>query len=105
MSTMLAIEQVKPGMIISETLLDVKGDVLLPKGATLTPAIISSLQRRGIEVLAILGEESAADPLAEQAKQERLQKRLVSLFRKCGSNEANSTLLRYLIQFRRDPGT
>ena len=105
MNAMLAIEQAVPGMIISEALLDVKGDVLLPKGTTLTAAIISSLQQRGIKALAILDEEPAADPLAEQAEQERLQKRLESLFRKCGSNEANGTLLRYLTQFRREPRT
>ena len=55
----LALTEVKPGMILSDELLDAQGQVLLPKGAVLTANTIALLPGHGIAMLAVL--RSGAD--------------------------------------------
>jgi hypothetical protein len=79
----LALANVRPGMVLSDVLLDRQGQVLLPQGAVLTASIIALLPRHGIEVLAVLrpgdgSAEAAPDPAA-------LQQRLDHLFRRNNS--------------------
>jgi hypothetical protein len=99
----LALSQVKPGMILSDELLDQQGQVLLPKGAVLTDKIISLLPGHGIETLAVLrppGQpvpETHSDPSA-------IEQRLAKLFRKNdgpdGDAWATGILQRYISEFR-----
>lgn len=95
----LALTEVKPGMILSDELLDQQGNVLLPKGAVLTPNIIALLPSHGIDTLPVLraDAESAPDPGAIEQRQARL-------FRRHDSDDqsdwATGLLRRYMLDFR-----
>ncbi len=97
----LAVADVRPGMVLSDVLLDQQGQVLLPQGAILTAAIIALLPRHGVELLAVLRggpeAEAAPDPAA-------LQRRLAHLFRNndIDNNEdwATGILHRYMEDYR-----
>ena len=49
----LPLEQVLPGMILSDVLLDAHGQVLLPQGAVLTENTLSLMPRHNIDMLPI----------------------------------------------------
>lgn len=99
----LALSEVKPGMILSDELLDKQGQVLLPKGAVLTARTIALLPSHGIDMLAVLrdditeGENGLPDPSA-------LEKRVAVLFRKndIDNNDdwATGILRRYVSDYR-----
>lgn len=98
----LALSQVKPGMILSDELLDQQGQVLLPKGAVLTAKTIALLPGHGIDMLAVLrpaGDTGAAEPVDQEA----IELRLARLFRKLdGTDEdwASGILQRYISDYR-----
>src|SRR4051812_37059137 len=82
----LAVAEVRPGMVLSDVLLDQHGQVLLPQGAVLTAAIIALLPRHGIDMLAVLRSDAPAEPAPDQAA---LEQRLAHLFRNnAGATEA-----------------
>jgi hypothetical protein len=99
----LALSQVKPGMILSDELLDAQGQVLLPKGAVLSAKTIALLPGHGIEMLAVLRPEGGgeAPPAPDQGA---IEARLAALFRKDHGGEAQgcaTPLLRqYISDFR-----
>lgn len=97
----LAVADVRPGMVLSDVLLDKQGQVLLPEGAILTAAIIALLPRHGVEVLAVLRGAGEAEPAPDPAA---LQARLAHLFRKndIENNEdwATGILHRYMEDYR-----
>jgi hypothetical protein len=100
----LALSQVKPGMILSDELLDKQGQVLLPKGAVLTAKTIALLPGHGIDMLAVLQPEGVAAPAAAP-NQEAIERRLAHLFRKYQGGEADwaSAMLQgYITDFRLD---
>jgi hypothetical protein len=97
-SKQLALDQVKPGMVLSDDLIDGHGNILLPQGVTLTDATLASLLRHGVAMLPILCEAlSEADAEAEH---EHHKKRLAILFRKQNDEEASALLLEYVKHFR-----
>ena len=97
----LALAEIRPGMILSDELLDEQGHVLLPRGAVLNAATIALMPRHGIESVAVLmpgaAGESAADPAA-------VQQRLAHLFRKNDIDNQNDwatgILRRYIEDYR-----
>lgn len=96
----LPLTDVKPGMVLSDELLDRQGHVLLPKGAVLTAQIIALLPGHGIGILAVLCEDVAAtapDPALIQA-------RLDKLFRKNDPDNhddwATGILRSYILDYR-----
>ena len=98
----LALADVRPGMVLSDVLLDQQGQVLLPKGAILTAPIIALLPRHGIEALAVLRADAGeAAPAPDQAA---LQQRLAHLFRKNDIHDnddwATGILHRYVEDYR-----
>ncbi len=102
----LPLEQVRPGMVLSDVLLDAHGQVLLPQGAVLTENMLSLMPRHGIAMLPIQApppspEEVAAQQAADSA-------RLAYLFRKLDPDDpedAATTLLRnYVTQYRLGTG-
>ena len=102
----LALAEIRPGMILSDELLDAQGHVLLPRGAVLSAATIALLPRHGIESVAVLvagaaGEQAEADPAA-------VQKRLAHLFRKNDIDNQNDwatgILRRYVEDYRLQRG-
>lgn len=102
----LAVAEIRPGMILSDELLDEQGHVLLPRGAVLTAATIALMPRHGIESVAVLTpggapEEPVADPAA-------VQQRLAYLFRKNDIDNQNDwatgILRRYVEDYRMQRG-
>ena len=66
----LPLDQVIPGMVLSDQICNALGTVLLAQGSVVTEAILQSLHRHKIESLPILfevtSEQNAAQELAEQ---------------------------------------
>jgi hypothetical protein len=101
----LALSQVKPGMILSDEVLDKQGQVLLPKGAVLTEKTIALLPGHGIASLAVLRGDDAAEPAAP-VDHSALEARLARLFRQHHGDHpeadafATGTLQLYITDFR-----
>lgn len=93
----LDLDEAEPGMILSSTLFDAHGGVLLPTGIELTESILTSLRRRGIDQVSVINDRVSEADLA--AERERLQERLSRLFRnslnKGASNELRDSIMRY----------
>jgi hypothetical protein len=94
------LSQVRPGMILSDVLLDKQGQVLLPKGAVLTANTIALLPRHGIEMLAIVSTGPKAPPPDPAA----VEARLAHLFRHHNPDDdedwATGVLHRYMVDYR-----
>jgi hypothetical protein len=99
----LALAQVKPGMILSDVLLDRQGQVLLPQGFVLTAKMIALLPGHGIDVLAVLRSDADAPPPVE-IDTAAVEARLDYLFRKndIDNNDdwATGILRRYVSDYR-----
>ena len=97
----LALTDVKPGMILSDELLDQQGQVLLPKGAVLNAKTIALLPSHGIDMLAVLCSDGATRSTPEPALIER---RVARLFRKNDFDDpvdwASGLLRRYILDYR-----
>ena len=100
----LALADVRPGMVLSDVLLDRQGQVLLPQGAVLTAKIIALLPGHGIEALPVL--RDGADSAAPAPDHGALQQRLDHLFRHSdvanSDDSATATLRRYIEDYRHD---
>ena len=97
-SAQFALADVKPDMVLSDDLLDPQGQVLLPKGATLTNHTIESLHRHDVvSVRIVMGEQSPEEDAIQRA---HFQMRLERLFRKSDDDGANGLLQRYTRTFR-----
>lgn len=99
----LALADVRPGMVLSDVLLDRQGQVLLPRGAVLTASLIALLPRHGIERLAVLRELADGDqppPVDEGA----VRSRLAQLFRHVdpasAADSASAALHACLLDYR-----
>lgn len=98
----LTLAEVRPGMVLSDVLLDVQGNVLLPQGAVLTEAMLALMPRHGIAVLPIVKEEVSPEQAA--AVLEHHEARIAHLFRKNDADSDNdwatATLRRFVTDFR-----
>jgi len=98
----LALADVRPGMVLSDVLLDVQGQVLLPQGAVLTEAMLALMPRHGIEMLPV--EAGEASPEETAATRQHHEARIAQLFRKtdadAGDDWATSLLQRFVRDFR-----
>lgn len=99
----LDLEEAEPGMILSTTLYDSHGGVLLPSGAELTESSLTSLRRRGIDQVNVVNDQiSEADLAIERT---RLQERLAKLFRNCADKGASNSLQESIMQYRVGTGS
>jgi hypothetical protein len=98
----IALADVRPGMVLSDVLLDRQGQVLLPQGAILTAAIIALLPRHGVEMLAVVPIDPASAALEPDSG--ALQARLAHLFRNTDAASsddwAKGILHRYMEDYR-----
>ena len=98
----LNLAEVRPGMVLSDELLDVQGHVLLPQGTVLTEAMLALMPRHGIAVLPILRDE--VSPEAARATLSHHEARIAQLFRKndadSDSDWATGTLRRFVSDYR-----
>jgi hypothetical protein len=103
----LALSEVKPGMVLSDELLDQQGQILLPKGAVLNERTIALLPRHGIEMLAVLCDDPPSAP-PQQQDPAIVEARMAHLFRKhlLGDERdwATGLLRQYMTDFRLDQG-
>lgn len=109
--TIIDIDAASEGMVLSHSLLDSGGAVLLPAGASLSTASLASLRRRGIERLQVRVEhqaseadeaaDEAANNAALQAERERRCQRLEHLFRSSAAVGASAQLLEQLVAYRK----
>ncbi len=94
----LPIDQVVPGMVLSDQICNALGTVLLVSGTVLSEATLLSLHRHKIESLPILFEVSqGAEP--KQDLQQQLA-RLDQLFRKHDPDDASPLLKSLVAQYR-----
>lgn len=102
----LALQQVRPGMILSDVLLDAHGQVLLPQGAVLTENMLSLMPRHGIEMLPIQAPDMT--PEEKAAQQDAYRARLAYLFRRYDPDNpddaATSILHGYINSYRLGKG-
>ena len=97
-SAQFALADVKPDMVLSDDLLDPQGQVLLPKGATLTEHTIESLHRHDVvSVRIVMGELTPEEDAIQRA---HFEARLERLFRKSDNEKSNGLLHRYVRTFR-----
>ena len=100
----LTLADVRPGMVLSDELLDQQGQILLPAGAVLTTATIALLPAHGIDALAVL--RGAGNPAAEApaVAPAVIERRLAKLFRKNDIEDqddwATGLLRRYIEDYR-----
>ncbi|HEX7984007.1 MAG TPA: hypothetical protein VF616_10850 [Duganella sp.] len=103
----LALAEVRPGMVLSDVLLDIQGHVLLAQGTVLTDAMLALMPRHGIAVLPIVREDVA--PEQAQAALAHHQARIDQLFRKndadSDSDWATALLRRFVTDFRLNRAT
>jgi hypothetical protein len=95
-----ALAAARPGMVLSDVLLDRQGQMLLPQGTTLTDAMLASLRRHGVDMLPIVA--TGGDPAPAAAAD--VQARLDHLFRKNDRDDnedwATGLLRRYVEDYR-----
>ncbi|CAN5372545.1 hypothetical protein BH11PSE11_BH11PSE11_31900 [soil metagenome] len=105
-SKQVALSKVIPGMVLSDDLIDDQGKILLPQGATITDAIITSLGRHNVAILPILCEALSSEEEAAEAS--RHKARLDRLFRKhaggASTDEATELMRQYVTRFRTGAG-
>lgn len=101
----LALANVRPGMVLSDVLLDRQGQVLLPQGAILTAPLIALLPRHGIDSLAVLRTEGDS-PVVPAIDEAAVTARLARLFRHCHpereGDSATAALHAYMLDYRLD---
>lgn len=93
------IDDAVAGMVLSDSVLDSKGGMLVASGTTLTDATLQSLRRRGIDTLVVLNDQISETELAAERLQQ--EQRLAKLFRKYpGNDDRNKNLLHYITYYR-----
>jgi hypothetical protein len=97
-SQKMDLDEAIAGMVLSREVQDGRGGVLLPSKTALTDALLTSLRRRGIATVCVVQDALSQDEL--NAAHERVQQRLISLFRKCGSDRIGATLLQQITVYR-----
>lgn len=95
---LLPLNEVLPGMVVSDDRLDARGGLVLGQGTVVTEAILFSLQRRGIETLSIVAERGSN--IEREAEITRQKERLAKLFRRYGGGPADKMLWQYVTQYR-----
>lgn len=104
----IALSDATDGMILSDAVLDTRGNILLPQGTVLTASMLVSLERHQIETVAIAGAPISAE--AECAEHAQRLARVARLFRQSGAvpgspppvpvPAATGTLHQYILNFR-----
>ena len=97
----LDLDDAAAGMVLAAEVLDHQGSVLLPAGAALTEALLTSMRRRGIDQVQVVDDAVPEQELA--AERERVGQRLAHLFRRPGPAAADALLQAQIRAFRLEP--
>jgi hypothetical protein len=92
------VDEAVAGMVLSQAVRDGRGGILLPENTVLTDALLTSLRRRGIDRIDVVNNDLSAEQLHVEC--ERVQRRLVRLFRKCDADRIGALLLQQLTEYR-----
>lgn len=99
----LPLDEVEAGMVLADELRDPRGTVLLPKGASLTDSVLTSLGRRGIETLPVLVAPTLTDD-EEVARRADQMQRLERIFALAGDDlpvrELKQEIALYIQEYR-----
>ncbi|WP_028104618.1 hypothetical protein [Pseudoduganella violaceinigra] len=77
----LPLADVQPGMVLSDELLDMQGQVLLPAGTVLTEKMLERMPGHSVESLAVV-DDAAPDPQQTAAERAAQLARIAYLFRR-----------------------
>ncbi|WLI91364.1 hypothetical protein Q4S45_09665 [Massilia sp. R2A-15] len=94
----LDLDDAEAGMVLAAAVLDHQGSVLLPAGAPLTEALLTSMRRRAIDSVSVVDDAISSEDLARE--RELVAARLAKLFRLPAANEANALLQAQLTAYR-----
>jgi hypothetical protein len=94
----LDLDDAEAGMVLAADVLDHQGSVLLPAGAPLTEALLTSMRRRAIDSVRVVNDAISGEDLARE--RERIAARLATLFRQPAQNSANALLQAELTAYR-----
>jgi hypothetical protein len=94
----LDLDDAEAGMVLSAEVLDHQGSVLLPAGAALTDALLTSMHRRGIDSVQVV--DDSVSPQELDAERERIAARLARLFRRPDKSAADAMLRAGLVAYR-----
>lgn len=86
----LDLDDAEAGMILSVSVLDHQGSVLLQAGAAVSEGALTSMRRRGIEQITVVDDAISREEL--DAERERVSARLALLFRRPGATRADTIL-------------
>lgn len=86
----LDLDDAEVGMILSASVLDHQGSVLLPAGAALTDTLLTSMRRRGIDTVQVIDDTVSTQDL--DAERHRIAERLERLFRRSDKSAADTAL-------------
>jgi hypothetical protein len=98
------LEQIIPGTLLADELLDKLGHVLLPAGTSLTPAILKAVANHNIHHLSItIDHDQIEDEVHADGENKAHQlQRLEQLFRHAPYEKPTETLRTYIERYRRN---
>lgn len=96
---LVPIADVKAGAELAEALHDPGGALLRPAGYVIAEADLESLQRRGIQALAIV---TPRDPAEDMRLREAARARVLHIFRHCAEAPEAQALLHAVLAFRQE---
>jgi hypothetical protein len=95
----LPVAGVEPGAVLARDVLDVHGGRLLARGARLTPELLGTLRRRGIEQVVVVAEAGLSD-----AQRDALRARMDRRFRCVQGQPLMDALKAMVLAYRLDQG-
>lgn len=99
---LIPLDDVVPGMLLSDDFLDRRGHVLLPKGSILTEKLLASLRRYEMDLIPVMIQDDAPEAAAKNT--EHHKERLEILFRRQNYSQplenVNDVLLHLVLDYR-----
>lgn len=92
------VDEAGEGMVLYEDVRDAGGNVLLPRQAVLSGALLRALSRRGIDTVLVVDDAMTSEHLA--AERARMLERLAYLCRRAGDGRANALLRSVVERYR-----
>lgn len=96
----LAISEVISGARLATDVVDVKGKVVMPAGATVTEACLGKLVASGVSRLMIEIEEDSVEEMRRQAQCAAVRRRVEFVFRSIESNPSAHELERLILEYK-----
>jgi hypothetical protein len=92
------LDDARPGMVLSDAVLDKQHAVLLPEQTVLTEVMLRALARRGIDHVFVVDDEMSPEEWEKECV--RIRQQLDRLFRRCTGKGASDMLLQHVAAYR-----